>query len=81
MHLIQREREFFVDNLLVRVHVIIEMFVVDRPCAMKYLHPILLPFLFFIKKLLVIKLLVGFWSALLFLHLLGFRVQGVGFRI
>ena len=29
-----REREFFIDNLLVRIHSIIEMIVVDRPCAM-----------------------------------------------
>jgi len=28
------EREFFIDNLLVRVHLIIEMILVDRPCAM-----------------------------------------------
>ena len=30
----QREREFFIDNLLVRIHLIIEMILVDRPCAM-----------------------------------------------
>ena len=29
-----REREIFIDNLLVRVHCIIEMIVVERPCAM-----------------------------------------------
>ena len=29
-----REREFFSDNLLVRIHLIIEMISVDRPCAM-----------------------------------------------
>jgi len=29
-----REREFFVDNLLVRIHLIIEIISVDRPCAM-----------------------------------------------
>ena len=29
-----REREFFVDNLLVRIHSIIEMILVNRPCAM-----------------------------------------------
>jgi hypothetical protein len=29
-----REREFFVDNLVVRIHFIIEMILVDRPCAM-----------------------------------------------
>jgi hypothetical protein len=28
------EREFVIDNLLVRVHLIIEMNLVDRPCAM-----------------------------------------------
>ena len=28
------EREFFIDNLLVRIHFIIEMILVDRPCAM-----------------------------------------------
>ena len=31
---VQREREFFIDNLLVRIHLIIEMILVDRPCAM-----------------------------------------------
>ena len=30
-----REREFFMDNLLVRIHLIIEMILVDRPCAMR----------------------------------------------
>ena len=29
----QRETEIFIDNLLVRVHFIIEMILVDRPCA------------------------------------------------
>jgi len=29
-----REREFFIDNLLVRIHLIVEMILVDRPCAM-----------------------------------------------
>ena len=28
------EREFFIDNLLVRIHLIIKMILVDRPCAM-----------------------------------------------
>ena len=28
------EREFFIDNLLVRIHLIIQMILVDRPCAM-----------------------------------------------
>ena len=28
-----REKEFFIDNLLVRIHLIIEMVLVDRPCA------------------------------------------------
>ena len=27
------EREIFIDNLLVRVHLIIEIILVDRPCA------------------------------------------------
>ena len=27
------EREFFIDNLLVRIHLIIEIIVVDWPCA------------------------------------------------
>ena len=27
------ERDFFIDNLLVRIHLIIEMILVDRPCA------------------------------------------------
>jgi len=29
------EREIFIDNLLVRVHLILEMVLVDRPCATK----------------------------------------------
>jgi hypothetical protein len=29
-----RERELFIDNLLVRIHLIIVMILVDRPCAM-----------------------------------------------
>ena len=29
-----QEREFFIDNLLDRIHVIIEIILVDRPCAM-----------------------------------------------
>ena len=28
------DRVFFIDNLLVRIHVIIEMILVDRPCVM-----------------------------------------------
>ena len=28
------EREIIIDNLLVRIHLIIEMILVDRPCAM-----------------------------------------------
>ena len=28
------KREFFVDNLLVQIHLIIEIILVDRPCAM-----------------------------------------------
>jgi hypothetical protein len=31
--LVEREREIFIDNLLVRVHWIIEMIAVERPCA------------------------------------------------
>ena len=31
---IQVERELFIDNLLVRIHLIIETIVADRPCAM-----------------------------------------------
>ena len=27
-------REFFIDNLLVRIHIVIEIIEVDRPCAM-----------------------------------------------
>ena len=30
---INTEREIFIDDLLVRVHLIIEMILVDRPCA------------------------------------------------
>jgi len=30
---LQRERGFFIDNLLVRIHLIIEMILVDRPCS------------------------------------------------
>ena len=29
------ERDFFINNLLVRIHLIIEMILVDRPCAME----------------------------------------------
>ena len=29
------EREFFIDNLLVRIHLIIETSLVDRPCAIE----------------------------------------------
>ena len=28
------EREFFIDNLMVRIHLIIVKILVDRPCAM-----------------------------------------------
>ena len=31
---LKREREFFIDNLLVRIHLIIKMIQVDRPRAM-----------------------------------------------
>ena len=30
---LQREREFFIDNLLVQIHLIIEIVLADRPCA------------------------------------------------
>ena len=30
-----QERDFFIHNLLVRIHLIIEMILVDRPCAMR----------------------------------------------
>jgi len=33
-HALQREREFFIDNFLVRIRLIIEMILVDRPYAM-----------------------------------------------
>ena len=33
------ERESFIDNLLVRIHVIIEMILADRPCAMRVRIP------------------------------------------
>ena len=29
------QREFFIDNLLVQIHLIIEMILVDRPCAIE----------------------------------------------
>ena len=32
------EREFFIDNLLVRIYLIIEMILVDRPCTMGFLN-------------------------------------------
>jgi hypothetical protein len=32
---LSREGELFIDNLLVRIHLIIEMILVDRPCAME----------------------------------------------
>jgi len=31
---VMSEREIVIDNLLVRIHLIIEMILVDRPCAM-----------------------------------------------
>ena len=31
-----RQKEFFIGNLLVQIHFIIEMILVDRPCAMKF---------------------------------------------
>ena len=30
----EEERELFIDNPLVQIHLILEMTVVDRPCAM-----------------------------------------------
>ena len=30
----ERERDFFVDNLLVRIHLTIQMILADQPCAM-----------------------------------------------
>ena len=33
------EREFVIDNLLVRIHLIIDLVLVDRPCAMKVQIP------------------------------------------
>ena len=35
-----QEREFLIDNLLVRIHFIIEMILLDRSCAMGALPPI-----------------------------------------
>ena len=32
--LVHPQREFFIDNLLVRIHLIIEISIVDRPCGM-----------------------------------------------
>ena len=31
----ERERDFFIDSLLVRIHFTIEMILVDRPCVME----------------------------------------------
>ena len=30
------EREFFIDNLMVRIHLIVEIILVERPCAMEF---------------------------------------------
>ena len=30
----QRERDFFIDDLLFRIHLLIKIILVDRPCAM-----------------------------------------------
>ena len=30
-----RDRDFLIDNLLIRIHLIVEMILVDRPCAME----------------------------------------------
>ena len=35
IHLCGSEREFFIVNLLVQIHLSIEMILVDRPCAME----------------------------------------------
>ena len=35
-----RERAFFFDNLLVRIPIVIEMILVDRPCVMEILSPL-----------------------------------------
>ena len=35
-----REREFFIDNLLVRIHSIIGMILEDWPCAMAVVIPV-----------------------------------------
>ena len=40
-HARRLERKFFIDNLLVRIHIIIEMILVDRPCAMGVWIPFL----------------------------------------
>ena len=32
-HRYPKEREFFIDNLLVQIHLVIKMILVDRPCA------------------------------------------------
>ena len=44
-HEVSTEREFFIENILVRILLIIEMITVDRPCAMggQYTH-ILIPY-------------------------------------
>ena len=34
------KREFFTDNLLVRIHLLIEMNLVNRPCAMGFEFPL-----------------------------------------
>jgi len=39
VHHTPAERESFIDDLLVRIHLIIEMILVDRPCAMGVLIP------------------------------------------
>jgi hypothetical protein len=31
---VQREKDFFINNLLVRIHFICKVVLVDRPCAM-----------------------------------------------
>jgi len=37
------ERVFLIDNLLVRIHLIIDMILVDRPCAVGFFKSSLIP--------------------------------------
>ena len=38
--ILERKREFFIDNLLVQIHSIIEMILVDRPCDIGFSIPL-----------------------------------------